>query len=89
MSKYQFIGKNKIVDELSSENIENVKLFSNMCEKYEFQFIDLSKTFTQYFYNNAHKMPNGFANSIPGKGHWNAHGHNLIAESIYRLVEDH
>jgi hypothetical protein len=83
------VGKNKIIDELSLRNIENVRLFSNMCEKHGFQFVDLSNTFTQYFYNNAHKMPNGFANSIPGKGHWNVKGHNLVAESIYNLVVDH
>jgi len=82
------ISKNQIVDKLSAENKENVLLFSTACQRSGFQFIDISDSFKRYFYKSGHKIPNGFNNSFPGSGHWNKHGHFLVAKSIYEVINE-
>ena len=81
-----FVSENNIIDKLSADNQENVELFSKVCDKYGFHFVNLSETFTKYFYMNGHKMPNGFANTAPGEGHWNSNGHYLVAKSILEVL---
>jgi len=82
------ISENKIIDTLSTDNKENIQFFSAACQRNGFQFIDISESFREYFYNSGHKMPNGFNNTFPGHGHWNKHGHSLVAKSINKVINE-
>ena len=51
-------------------------------------FIDLSEHFVR-FYRASNKFPRGFHNSKPGEGHFNRHGHRLVAERIvYSIINE-
>ncbi len=58
---------------------------ASLCTGNGIEYIDLSEVFLES-YANEHKLPHGFVNSEIGAGHLNAHGHNLMAQEIYRLI---
>lgn len=68
---------------VSFEDPEKDKMiFAGICKRYNITFIDLTERFNNFFLQTK-KFPRGFANSFPGRGHLNAHGHRLVAEAIF------
>lgn len=61
----------------------HVSDFVKVCNKYNIKFIDLSDDFMN-LYSNEHKVPYGFNNTAPLKGHLNKYGHSIVAD---RLLE--
>lgn len=56
--------------------------FADMCQRHNIGFVDLSERFNDFFLRTK-KFPRGFANTFPGQGHLNSHGHRLVAEAIF------
>lgn len=62
-------------------------VFAELCKKNGVIFLDMTERFTKE-YKIQHKLPHGFVNSPVGKGHLNKFGHNLIAEEVYKIIEE-
>lgn len=63
------------------------QLFGSLCAQYGIKFVDMQESFVAK-YNSEHVLPHGFANSSIGKGHLNQHGHAMIAEALFKLIEE-
>ena len=61
---------------------EDKMIFAGICQRHNITFIDLTERFNDFFLKTK-KFPRGFANTFPGRGHLNAHGHRLVAEAIF------
>ncbi len=48
-------------------------------------FVDLSLPFIQHFHKTK-RLPRGFTNTIPGKGHLNKDGHYLVAKALVEYM---
>ena len=57
-------------------------IFADICRRHNIGFIDLTERFNDFFLKT-NKFPRGFANTFPGRGHLNAHGHRIVAEAIF------
>ena len=62
-------------------------LFCSVCEETGIAFADMFSDFVDGYKNDL-KLPYGFSNTALGKGHLNEYGHNLLAERIYKIIED-
>jgi lysophospholipase L1-like esterase len=62
--------------------------FATVCRQAGIGFIDMTPYFTAW-HEASGLFPRGFANSIPGRGHFNRHGHRLVAEAVCDYVEEH
>jgi hypothetical protein len=67
---------------------DQVPLFSACCQRHGIGFLDLSQSFVDYNRQTG-RFPRGFANSIPGRGHLNRHGHWLTALAICEYLSSH
>ena len=74
------VKSGKIVLKDSSE--QDKMIFVKICRKQNLAFIDLTDRFLDFYIKN-NAFPRGFANSMPGKGHLNVYGHQLVAEAIF------
>ncbi len=72
---------------LTPEDGEQRALFSSLCEKNGLLFLDMTKRFHEE-YESRHILPHGFINSSVGSGHLNSAGHAMIAEELYKLIEE-
>ena len=61
--------------------------FAAACRRHGIDFLDLSAQFAA-FYRETGRFPIGFANSQLGKGHYNRHGHQLIAAAVCDYIEE-
>lgn len=68
-------GNINIVKEYQVDN------FKSACIDNGIEFIDVSDDFIE-LYQNTHKIPYGFYNTILGTGHLNKHGHQIIYEKL-------
>jgi hypothetical protein len=66
----------------SSERERDLIIIAGICRRHNIDFIDLTKNFND-FYLKTMKFPRGFANTFPGRGHFNVHGHRIVAEAIF------
>ena len=57
------------------------------CARLGITFTDVTDSFME-LYNTEHIMSSGFANTEPGWGHLNKHGHRVIAEVLYKLLRE-
>lgn len=68
-------------------NEKYVELFRAVCEKNGVTFISMEDDFVSAF-KNEHKIPYGFSNTEIGSGHLNEYGHSLLAQKLYKTIED-
>ena len=61
--------------------------FKNACRTVGIAFIDLTRDFEE-FYRRTGVFPRGFHNGFISRGHWNEHGHRLVAEAIVRYLRE-
>lgn len=73
---------------LNNPERELAKSFSSLCAKSGYGFIDVESDFLDYW-EKKRKLPRGFHTSRPGEGHYNADGHRIVAEAIYRWLNEH
>ena len=66
---------------------ELISNFADLCEKNNILFLNMTNRFIQY-YNETHILPHGFGNTSVGSGHLNKHGHKMIAQAVYELIEE-
>jgi hypothetical protein len=64
-----------------------VKGFKNACGQAGIAFIDLTRDFEE-FYRKTGEFPRGFNNGFISRGHWNQHGHRLVAKAIVRYLQE-
>jgi hypothetical protein len=61
--------------------------FKDTCSDAEVPFIDLTRDFEE-FYRKTGEFPRGFHNGFISRGHWNQHGHRLVAKAIVRYLQE-
>lgn len=59
----------------------------DICADNGIYFIDMSDVFTNNYEQN-HIVPYGFMNTALGDGHLNKYGHKMIADEVYKLLEE-
>ena len=59
--------------------------FQTLCTENGVRFLDLTEIYLRSC-REQHLLPAGFSNTAPGKGHLNAVGHRLIAETVYAAI---
>lgn len=62
-----------------------LEMFKESCRETGIAFIDLTESYLDLF-NAQHKLPYGFLNTSPGRGHMNRWGHELFAEAVYNMI---
>lgn len=65
---------------------DEIECFTKYAEKYEIDFVDMTKPFEQ-MYSNDHFVAHGFITGRVGEGHLNEHGHYIIAEELSKVIE--
>jgi lysophospholipase L1-like esterase len=76
------IRNGKIILKESSEIEKDKLIIARICRRHNIDFIDLTENFNGYFLKTL-KFPRGFANTFPGRGHFNVDGHRIVAEAIF------
>ena len=66
---------------------EDMDIFKNACIENDIHFINMEDTFINEYKTNK-VLPHGFNNTVPGSGHLNKYGHEMIAMEIKKFVED-
>jgi lysophospholipase L1-like esterase len=66
----------------SYERERDLTTIAEICRRHNIDFIDLTQNFNDFFLKTM-KFPRGFANTFPGRGHFNADGHRIVAEAIF------
>lgn len=66
-------------------NKENLKIFEQACKNNEISFINMEDIFVEN-YKERYILPHGFNNTIPGKGHLNKYGHEMIANALIKEI---
>ena len=61
--------------------------FSDLCSENGITFLDMTERF-KYEYETNHILPHGFCNSSIGSGHLNKYGHEMIADELYKIIEN-
>ena len=69
------------------EKDDTYEAFRSAIEDNDIIFLDMEDAF-QEAYEKAHVVPYGFNNTSPGEGHLNRHGHKLIAEGLYDIMQE-
>jgi hypothetical protein len=72
-----------------SENTvyEYQKTFEDACDNNNILFFSMADVFAEE-YNNNHTLPHGFSNTAVGSGHLNRNGHMLIADELFRQINN-
>jgi hypothetical protein len=73
----------------ASVNTDNEYLnaFKTACVNNDIYFIDMTDAFMQEYQAN-HILPHGFANTAVGAGHLNKNGHRIIANELFRRINE-
>ncbi len=64
---------------------EQLAAFQALCAENGVRFLDLTDVYMRA-YSEQHLLPSGFSNTAPARGHLNAVGHRLIAETVYDTI---
>lgn len=70
---------------LHNENY--VSLFRNICSEVGVRFVEMTSDFVNGYKKDL-MYPYGYSNTVLGEGHLNTYGHKLIAERLYKTIED-
>jgi hypothetical protein len=62
-----------------------LKIFKSACSNNGIYFFDMADVFMEE-YQTSHILPYGFANTAVGTGHLNKNGHRIIAEELFRQI---
>ncbi len=81
------IHDGKIAENEDPTVIEIKELIQEKCAKLDIPLIDTSDQFVSY-YKQTGKMPRGFANTMPGGGHLNEGGHQIVAKMLEEFVKN-
>ncbi|GHV42304.1 hypothetical protein FACS189490_10990 [Clostridia bacterium] len=68
-----------------SHNNADINDFSDACAASGIEFIDMTQTFIDAYYNE-HILPHGFFNTEIGTGHLNEYGHKMVAEKLAEKI---
>jgi hypothetical protein len=76
-------------DGSASANTDNEYLaaFKTACINNGIYFIDMTGAFLEEYETN-HVLPHGFANTAVGAGHLNKNGHRIIANELFRRINE-
>lgn len=77
-----YIRNKKVCLERPTEREMDLNIIAKICQRHNIGFIDLTDDFNVFFLKTM-KFPRGFANSFPGQGHFNVHGHQIVAKAIF------
>ena len=66
---------------------EQLAAFRSLCAENGVRFLDLTDVYMRAYYEQ-HLLPSGFSNTAPARGHLNAVGHRLIAETVYAAIRE-
>ena len=74
--------------EIIMETDETYKnAFKQCCENNDIKVVDVSSEMVnEYKENSAYSY--GFSNSAPGEGHLNTTGHRIVAEAVYKCINE-
>ncbi len=72
---------------LANSNIDVSNSFKNLCEENGLSFIDMSNRYQEEYKKN-YTVPSGFINTAVASGHINKYGHRMIAEELYKAIEE-
>ena len=61
--------------------------FKKCCQDNGIKVIDVSSAMVSAYKNN-HEFSYGFSNTAPGEGHLNKTGHHIIAETVYKFINE-
>ena len=67
-------------------NENDMDIFSKVCSSNDIKFINMEDDFINR-YNETYELPHGFVNTLPGVGHLNAVGNELIANKLKEEIE--
>lgn len=59
--------------------------FSDICSRYDIEVIDMGGVYLRN-YNLDYRVPYGFDNTSPGSGHLNESGHEMVAQTLYKII---
>ena len=63
------------------------KAFVECCKERAIDVVDASVCMVEE-YNNTSKLSYGFSNTVPGEGHLNKTGHRIVAECVYKYINE-
>lgn len=66
----------------SPERERDLMTIAEFCRRHSIDFIDLTENFNDFSLKTM-KFPRGFANTFPGRGHFNVDGHRIVAQAIF------
>lgn len=73
---------------LISKDDENIiQEYKKICEEKNIVFLDMTERFMNEYKKN-YSVPNGFFNTSLCEGHLNSNGHRMIAEELYKVIEE-
>lgn len=75
---------NNIITENSQEYID---IFKECCENNNIKVIDVTDSMVES-YKKKFEFSYGFSNTAPGEGHLNKTGHRIIAEEVYKSINE-
>lgn len=61
--------------------------FKKCCQDNGIKVIDISSEMVSAYKNN-HEFSYGFSNTAPGEGHLNKTGHRIVAETVYKFINE-
>lgn len=67
---------------------DRVDAFAAVCRAKGVDFINMADRFNA-FYLHSRKFPRGFPDTLPGEGHLNEYGHELVADMLLEYSEEH
>lgn len=72
-------------DALPDTNEACLEAFAGACADAGVIFLDMTEAFMENFAQN-HILPHGFCNTVPGAGHLNREGQDMIARKLYEII---
>ncbi|MFK7802254.1 MAG: hypothetical protein AB8G95_11520 [Anaerolineae bacterium] len=73
-------------DQFVSEEVEFTDLLEHFSKIEEWKIVDPSGEFTELMETSG-RLPRGFSNSLPGIGHLNEYGHQIVGEILAAQIE--
>lgn len=64
-----------------------LKIFEQTCKENNIYFLDTYDSFKDY-YNETNQLPAGFINTLPGIGHLNKYGQEIVANSLFVFMRE-
>lgn len=68
-------------------NQEYTEILQKTCEKYSIKFVNMHGPYSEY-YKETYRLPHGFSNTAVGTGHINRYGHQVMAQTVYDVIEE-